>query len=63
MKNTRIVKEVIIDASKEKVWEVVTDFGGIYKASPAVLKSYLTRTKNRGWDRKALRFYHDGCLG
>ena len=48
MKNTRIEKEVIIDASKEKVWEVVTDFGGIYKASPAVLKSYLTTEQKTG---------------
>ena len=29
-------------STKEKVWSVVADFGEIYKASPAVTKSYIT---------------------
>jgi len=48
MKNTRIVKEVAINATKEKVWSVISDFGSIEKTSPGVTKSYLTTDQSKG---------------
>lgn len=41
-------REVWIDASKEKVWEVIADFGNIYLFNPTIAKSYLTSDKTSG---------------
>lgn len=48
MKNTIIAREITIDASKEKVWWVLANFGDIYKASRGVKKSYLTSEQKTG---------------
>jgi len=48
MKKTKIVREIAIDATKEKVWNVVADFGAIDKASPGVIKSYITSEQKTG---------------
>ena len=41
-------REVWIDAPKEKVWEVIADFGNIYRFNPTIAKSYLTSDQTRG---------------
>ena len=44
---TRIIKKLKIDAPKKKVWEVVSDLGGIQNYNPMVKKSfYNTDIKN-----------------
>ena len=48
MKKTKIVREIVIDATKEKVWGVVADFGAMEKASPGVTKSYITSEQKTG---------------
>jgi carbon monoxide dehydrogenase subunit G len=48
MKKIRISREVAIDAPKQKVWEVLADFGAIDKSSPAVAKSHLTTEQKPG---------------
>ena len=48
MKKTIISNHVIINASKDKVWEAIADFGNIYKLSPNVAKSYSTTEKKQG---------------
>ena len=48
MKKTRIEREIAIDATKEKVWSVVADFGAMQNASPAVTKSYITSEQKTG---------------
>jgi carbon monoxide dehydrogenase subunit G len=45
---TRLTREVHINAPKEKVWEILADFGGVYKFNPNVPKSYCTSTANGG---------------
>jgi uncharacterized membrane protein len=45
---TTIMREIAIDASKEKVWNVVADFGAIDMVSPGVTKSYLTSEQHTG---------------
>lgn len=45
---TKITREVWIDASKEQVWEVLADFGNIYKFNPTVPKSYSTSEQTTG---------------
>jgi len=45
---TKITREVHINAPKEKVWEILTDFGNVSLYSPGVLKSYLTSDQQRG---------------
>lgn len=45
---TTISREVAIDATKEKVWNVVANFGAIDMASPGVKKSYLTSEQQAG---------------
>ena len=47
-KKTRISRKIVIDASKKDVWDFVSDFGGIYKGHPSVLKSYLTSDQTSG---------------
>ncbi|MFT5822234.1 MAG: ligand-binding SRPBCC domain-containing protein [Crocinitomix sp.] len=42
MKDTIIKRKVTINASKEKVWEILADFGNVQNLSPNIAKSYLT---------------------
>ena len=41
-------REVWIDAPKEKVWEVLADFGNIYQFNPIIPTSYLTSEQEQG---------------
>ena len=40
--------QIRINATKEKVWEVLADFGGISRWSPGVRHSYSTSESNHG---------------
>ena len=47
MKKTTIESKVIINATRDKVWDILSDFGNVQKLSPGIAKSYLTSdTKN-----------------
>jgi carbon monoxide dehydrogenase subunit G len=48
MKKTVITRRTIIDASKQKVWETLADFGNVQNLSPNISKSYLTSYKQNG---------------
>ena len=48
MQKTRIAHEVAIDAPKQNVWEVLSDFGNVYRTSPNIIKSYLTSDQKQG---------------
>ena len=48
MKKTRIESEVVINASKEKVWAALADFGNVQNLSPGIAKSYLTSDLKNG---------------
>ena len=39
---SKLTAQITINASKEKVWEVIADFGNVYKWTPSVVKSYYT---------------------
>ena len=45
---TRLIREVRINAPREKVWEILADFGGVYKFNPNVPNSYCTSEANGG---------------
>ena len=45
---TTIIREVTINASQEKVWDILADFGGIYKYNPGVSSSHSTSSANGG---------------
>ncbi len=40
--------QIRINATKEKVWEVLADFGGIYRWNPGVRHSYSTSESSHG---------------
>ncbi len=40
--------QIRINATKEKVWGVLADFGGIYRWNPGVRHSYSTSESNQG---------------
>ncbi len=40
--------QIRINATKEKVWEVLADFGGIYRWNPGVRHSYSTSEAGHG---------------
>ncbi len=44
----KVTAEVLIDAPAQKVWEVLADFGGIYKWAPGITNSYSTSESNGG---------------
>ncbi len=48
MKKTIITRRVSINAPKQKVWEVLTDFGNVQSLSPNIVKSYLTSEQKNG---------------
>ncbi len=43
-----ITREVLIDASPQKVWAALADFGNIYLFNPNVPQSYLTSEQTAG---------------
>ena len=45
---TRITEEIRINASKNKVWEIISDLGGIENYHPGVKKSYYTSEIRKG---------------
>jgi hypothetical protein len=47
-KATTLIKEIEINASKEKVWEAIADFGNICHASPIVSTSHVTSELKEG---------------
>ena len=42
MKKTIIERSITINASKQKAWEALADFGNVQNLSPNIKKSYLT---------------------
>ena len=42
MKKTVIERNIVINASKQKVWDALADFGNVQNLSPNIKKSYLT---------------------
>ncbi len=45
---THIKESIRINATKDKVWELLADFGGIIKFHPGLRDSYSTSTKKGG---------------
>jgi len=45
---TTIAREIIINDTKEKVWQAVANFGDICHASPGVSSSHVTSTQQEG---------------
>lgn len=45
---TAIIRDIYIDATPERVWEVLSDFGAVDKYNPGALKSRSTSTNNGG---------------
>ncbi|MFB3060536.1 MAG: SRPBCC family protein [Candidatus Binatia bacterium] len=45
---TRISDEILINAPKNKVWEIISDLGGIENYHPGVKKSYYTSEIRKG---------------
>lgn len=45
---TKITREVWIDAPKDQVWEVLADFGNIYRFNPTVPNSHSTSEQTSG---------------
>ena len=42
--------QIVIDAPVQKVWEVLADFGEVYRWAPSVTKSYSTSENSNGQD-------------
>ena len=45
---TRLGIKIRINAPREKVWDVLADFGGMYRWNPSLLYSYCTSINERG---------------
>ena len=45
---TTLYYEIKIDAPPQEVWDILADFGGIYKYNPSVSQSYSTSPANSG---------------
>ena len=45
---TTFKKQITIDVPKQKVWEIISDLGSIYKFNPGVSKSYYTTDHTEG---------------
>ena len=43
-----VTKKIRINAPKEKVWEVLSDFGGVAKWAPQINHAVTTTTANSG---------------
>ena len=48
MKKTVIKRSITVNASKQKVWDALADFGIVQNLSPNIKKSYLTSTDSIG---------------
>ena len=48
MKKTIIKKSITINATKEKVWNALADFGNVQVLSPNIIKSYSTSEAKNG---------------
>jgi carbon monoxide dehydrogenase subunit G len=48
MKSTLIECKVSIQATKEKVWAALADFGNVYRISPNITSSHLTSDQKNG---------------
>ena len=44
----KVEAQIVIDAPVEKVWEVLADFGAVYRWAPSVTDSYSTSKNNSG---------------
>ena len=44
----KVVKQIVIDAPVEQVWEVLASFGDVYRWAPSVTKSYITSESEAG---------------
>ncbi|MEZ5080505.1 MAG: SRPBCC family protein [Thermoleophilia bacterium] len=47
---TRIAFETTIEAPPQQVWDILADFGGVYRYNPSVVRSYLTAGSPGGPD-------------
>ena len=47
---TSIIREVIIKAPRQQVWDILSDFGNAYRMGPTISKSYLTSEQTSGID-------------
>ncbi len=47
---TSIIREVVIKAPRQHVWDTISDFGNVYRMGPTISKSYLTSEKISGID-------------
>ncbi|MBL4585541.1 MAG: SRPBCC family protein [Flavobacteriales bacterium] len=45
---TTFKKQITVNASKQKVWDVLSDLGGVMKFHPGVKKSYYTTDQTEG---------------
>ncbi len=55
-----ISKEFIINQPEEKVWEVISNFGEIYRYHPEVVQSYLVSENTRGFGAVRKCVFNDG---
>ena len=44
----KVEDQIVIDAPVQQVWEVLADFGGVYRWAPSVTNSYSTSDSNGG---------------
>ncbi len=47
---TSIIREVVIKAPRQLVWDTLSDFGNVYRMAPTITKSYLTSETTSGLD-------------
>ena len=45
-----ITREVVIKAPRQQVWDILSDFGNVYRLAPTITKSYLTSETTSGLD-------------
>lgn len=45
---TNIIREIVIKAPRQKVWEKLSDFGNVKLMSPTISNSYLTSEQSSG---------------
>ena len=44
----KVEGQIVIDAPAQRVWELLADFGSVYRWAPSVTKSYSTSEHNSG---------------
>ena len=55
---TTFKKQITINSSQQKVWNIISDLGAIQKFHPGVSKSYYTTDKTRGFGAFVFRELH-----